>query len=61
MDSSYLAFMEFFIVIGLLIGWGVLELVGLRLDKRRREEDEREAAARKADQASAADTDPPPR
>lgn len=46
MESGYIAFMEFFIVAAALIGWGVIELVGLRLDKRRREEDE--AAKREA-------------
>jgi hypothetical protein len=44
-DSGYLAFMEFFIVVAALIGWGVLELVTLRMDRRRREEDERAAKA----------------
>ena len=38
------AFMEFFIVVAALIGWGVLELVTLRMDRRRREEDERAAS-----------------
>lgn len=45
MDSSYLAFMEFFIVIAAVVGWGVIELVALRQDKRRREEHERDRAA----------------
>jgi hypothetical protein len=44
-DSGYLAFMEFFIVVAAVIGWGVLELVTLRMDRRRREEDERAASA----------------
>ena len=48
MESGYIAFMEFFIVAAALIGWGVIELVGLRLDKRRREEDA--AAKRKRDE-----------
>ena len=55
-----MAFMEFAIVVAVVIGWGVLELVGLRLDKRRREEDEREAAARKARQAAPAGSPPFP-
>jgi hypothetical protein len=33
--------MEFFIVAGALVGWGVLELVTLRMDRRRREDEER--------------------
>jgi hypothetical protein len=37
MDSGLLAFMEVFIILGFALGWGVLELVGLRMDRRRRE------------------------
>jgi hypothetical protein len=48
MDPSYLAFMEFFIVIALLIGWGVIELVGLRLDKRRADAEERVSKSQSA-------------
>jgi hypothetical protein len=44
-DSAYLAFMEFFIVVAAVIGWGVLELVTLRMDRRRRDEDKRAAKA----------------
>ena len=43
MNSPWLGLLELFIVLGFVVGWGVLELVGLRLDKRRRE---REAAQR---------------
>ena len=49
MESSYLAFIEFFIVIAFVLGWAVLELVGLRLDRKRREEDEAKAAAAAAE------------
>lgn len=51
MDSSYLALIEFFIAVAVLLGWAVLELVGLRLDRKRREEDEAKdaAASRKPD------------
>jgi hypothetical protein len=48
--------MEFFIVAAALIGWGIMELVGLRLDKRRREEDERAAQSR-ADSGAASAND----
>lgn len=47
MDSSALALMEFFIVVAFVLGWAVLELVGLRLDKaREREKKEEEEKAR---------------
>ena len=52
MDSSYLAFMEFFIVIAALVGWGVIELVGLRLDKRRTEAEERASKSPSAGESS---------
>lgn len=42
MDPSALALMELFIVAAILLGWGVLEIVGLRLDKRREREAEEE-------------------
>ncbi len=38
MESSYLALIEFFIVAAFVVGWGVLEIVGLRLDKKRERE-----------------------
>lgn len=60
MDTSTLAFMEFFIVAAVIIGWGVIELVGLRLDKRRREEDAREAERTARSKEPAADRKPPP-
>ena len=50
MDFNPLAFLELFIVLGFALGWGVLELVGLRLDKRRAEEKAR----------ASADSKPPP-
>lgn len=56
MDSGYLAFMEFFIVAAVLIGWGVIELVGLRLDKRRREEERRMARSRAEAEATPPDS-----
>lgn len=46
MESSYLALMEFFIVCAFVIGWGVLEIVGLRLDKKREREKAEEEAKR---------------
>jgi len=41
MDRSLIGFLELFIVLAFVIGWGVLELVALRMDKRRREQAER--------------------
>ena len=35
MSFNPLAFMELFVVFAFVVGWGVLELVTLRLDKRR--------------------------
>ncbi len=37
MKFSWLAFTEMFVVLGFGLGWAVLELVGLRLDRKRRE------------------------
>jgi hypothetical protein len=37
MGSKWVGFIELFVVLGFLVVWGVLELVGLRLDKQRRE------------------------
>jgi len=37
------AFIEMFVVFAFAIGWGILELVGMRLDKKRKEERKREA------------------
>jgi len=55
MDSSALAFMELVIVLAFVLGWAVLEIVGLRLDKaREREKEEEQKKAR----ALAADTPP---
>jgi len=41
MDSSLLGLMELFIIFAFVLGWAILELVSLRLDKRRKEEAER--------------------
>ena len=43
MEFNPLAFIEMFVVFAFAIGWGILELVGMRLDKKRKEEREREA------------------
>lgn len=45
--SGWLGLIELGVVLVFVLGWGVLELVGLRMDRRRREEAER-AAARSA-------------
>ena len=37
MQFNPLAFIELFVVLAFLLAWGVLELVGRRLDRRRRE------------------------
>jgi hypothetical protein len=36
--ESMLDLMEMFVVLGFAVGWGILELYTLRLDKRRREQ-----------------------
>jgi hypothetical protein len=41
MENSFLAFMEMFIILAFALGWGVLELVTLRLDRKRQAERER--------------------
>jgi hypothetical protein len=38
MENSWLALLELFIGAGILLGWAVIELVGLRLDRKREEE-----------------------
>ena len=55
MDSSnILGFIELFVVFGFVLGWGILELLGLRLDKKREVERQRAATAA----AAAADSEP---
>ena len=49
MQFSWLGFIELFVTLMFVLGWAILELVGLRLDKRRREEAERKAEAEKPD------------
>lgn len=41
MDSIPIGIFELLIVLGFALAWGVLELVGLRLDKKRAQEKER--------------------
>jgi hypothetical protein len=41
MENGFLAFMEMFIILAFALGWGVLELVTLRLDRKRKAERER--------------------
>jgi hypothetical protein len=41
MENGFLAFMEMFIILAFALGWGVLELVTLRLDRKRKAEQER--------------------
>jgi hypothetical protein len=38
MDSPWLGFIEMGVVLMFGIGWGILELVGLRLDRKRERE-----------------------
>ncbi len=45
MDNSWLALLELLIGAMILLGWAVIELVSLRLDKRREEEKARAASA----------------
>jgi hypothetical protein len=43
MDASpWLGFIEMGVVLMFAVGWGILELVGLRLDRKRKEEQERQ-------------------
>jgi hypothetical protein len=42
MGNKWAGFIELFVVLGFALGWLVLELVGLRMDKRRREQAARE-------------------
>jgi hypothetical protein len=52
MENSFLAFMEMFIILAFALGWGVLELVMLRLDRKRKAERERsEGKAQTPDRA----------
>lgn len=41
MDSPWLGLIELFVVLLFALGWGILELFTLRLDKRRRAQVER--------------------
>jgi hypothetical protein len=43
--SDSLGLMELAMVLAFVVGWGVVELVGLRMDRRRREEAARAAAS----------------
>ena len=35
MENGFLGFMEMFIVLAFALGWGVLEIVTMRLDRKR--------------------------
>jgi hypothetical protein len=35
MENGFLGFMEMFIILAFALGWGVLEIVTLRLDRKR--------------------------
>jgi hypothetical protein len=35
MENGLIGFVEMFVVLAFVLGWGILELVTLRLDKRR--------------------------
>ena len=52
MENGLLAFMEMFIILAFALGWGVLELVTLRLDRKRKAEQERlDGEAERSDRA----------
>ncbi len=51
MESGLLGFMEMFIILAFALGWGVLELVTMRLDKKRE-------AARKRSEVDEGRTEP---
>lgn len=40
MSSKWMAFMEMFLAFGFVLGWAVLELVAMRLDKRKAKDNE---------------------
>jgi hypothetical protein len=40
--DSYLGFVEFFVVAMFALGWGILELVGRRLDRKKEAEREKQ-------------------
>jgi hypothetical protein len=42
MNSPWLGFVEMGVVLMFGLGWGIMELVGLRLDRKRREADDNE-------------------
>jgi hypothetical protein len=44
-SSGMLGFMELFIVLAFALGWAILELVTLRMDKRRQERAQRERSS----------------
>jgi len=44
MNGKWMAFMEMFVVFGFALGWAVLELVALRLDKRKAKENKADDA-----------------
>jgi len=44
MENGLLGLMEMFIVLAFVLGWGILELVSLRLDRKRAAEQGRSAA-----------------
>jgi hypothetical protein len=44
--SPWLGFIEMGVVLMFGIGWGILELLGLRLDRKRKEAEERNKARR---------------
>lgn len=45
-SSSWMGFLELLIVLGFALGWAVLELVGLKLDRKRRQAAELKAGDR---------------
>jgi hypothetical protein len=44
MDSPWLGLIELFVVLLFAMGWGMLELVALRLDRRRKQDEARNDA-----------------
>jgi hypothetical protein len=47
MENGLLGFMEMFIVFAFVLGWGVLELVSMRLDRKRAAEQQKTDAEEK--------------
>lgn len=48
-SNSWLGLIELFVVLAFVLGWGILELVGLRLDRQREAEKQKHLGRDQAD------------